>query len=75
MKPSCSDRKNQGLTISEVMVVLFVLLILAAILLPAPGPRRGRIAKRINCVNNLKEMGLAARIWEGDHQDHYPMAV
>ena len=75
MKSSCSNRKNQGLTILEVLVVVFVLVIIAAMLLPAPGPRRGRMAMRIMCVNNLKEMSLAARIWEGDHQDYYPMAV
>ena len=34
-----------------------------------------RKAQRINCVNNLKQVGLAFRIWEGDNNDKYPMAV
>lgn len=29
-------------------------------------------AERIRCVNNLKQIGLAARIWAGDHKDLYP---
>lgn len=29
-------------------------------------------AKRINCVNNLKQVGLAARLWAGDNQGVLP---
>jgi hypothetical protein len=29
-------------------------------------------AERIQCVNNLKQLGLAARIWAGDNHDVYP---
>lgn len=29
-------------------------------------------AERIKCVNNLKQIGLAARIWSGDNNDVYP---
>lgn len=29
-------------------------------------------AERINCVNNLKQIGLAARIWANDNHDIYP---
>ena len=29
-------------------------------------------AERIACVNNLKQVGLAARLWSGDNQDVYP---
>ena len=30
---------------------------------------------KINCVNNLKQIGLGFRIWEGDHGDKYPFDV
>ena len=43
-------------------------------LLPALAAAK-RKAQRINCVNNLKEIGLAFRIWEGDNHDQYPMSV
>ena len=75
MKPRCSNRRNHGLTLSEVLVSITILMILAAILLPANGPHRARTAWRIRCVNNLKQASLAARIWEGDHGGQYPMAV
>ena len=30
-------------------------------------------SKRISCVNNLKQVGLALRMWENDHKDFFPM--
>ena len=58
----------------EVLVVLAVLFIVAALVLP--GPHGGMVrAPRIQCVNNLKQVGLAFRIWEGDYGNNYPTAV
>ena len=56
------------------LVVIAVLAILAAMLLPALAGAHDR-ARRIQCVNNLKQTGLAFRIWEGDNGDRYPQAV
>jgi len=61
------------MTMFEVGVVIAVLMIVAALLLPAisrPSRTRG-----MNCISNLKEDGLAFRLWEGDNNDKYPMAV
>jgi competence protein ComGC len=62
------------MTLFEVLVVIAILAILFAILLPAiiPAPRH---RNRIGCVNNLKEISLAYRIWEGDNGDLYPTGV
>jgi hypothetical protein len=32
-------------------------------------------AERINCVNNLKQIGLAFRIWAGDNNEKYPTSL
>ena len=32
----------------------------------------GPKAQEINCVNNLKQIGIGFRLWEGDHGDQYP---
>jgi hypothetical protein len=38
-------------------------------------PPSERKAQKINCVNNLKQIGLAFRVWEGDHGDQFPFNV
>jgi len=74
MKPRFSNQTNRPLTLVEVLVVIAVLAVLFALLLPT-GPHVGQKAIRINCVNNLKEIGLAYHIWAGDHEDKFPMQV
>jgi hypothetical protein len=34
-----------------------------------------RYQQQITCVNNLKQIGLEFRIWEGDHKDKHPFDV
>lgn len=63
------------MTLVELLVVMVVTFILVAVFLPGFVVDRPVHAYRIQCVNNLKQDGLAFRIWEGDHGDRYPMAV
>lgn len=74
MKPRFSRRPEAGLTIFEVGVVVAIALFLMALLLPTlhPRPQGGRA---ISCINNLKQVGLAYRIWAGDNNDAYPMGL
>jgi prepilin-type N-terminal cleavage/methylation domain-containing protein len=74
MKPHCSRIKNHGLTLLEVVVVIFLLALIAMMEL-SPSHTKGRLSRRIDCVNNLKEIGLGFRIWEGDNNNQYPLAV
>ena len=74
MKPRVSNQKTAALTLLEVVVVISVLAVLAALLLPALIAARKK-AQKITCMNNLKQVGLAFRIWEGDHTNLYLMGV
>ena len=65
---------KSGFTFVALLVIIAVIAVLAAMLLPALASAK-RKAQRINCINNLKQIGLAYRIWEGDNGDKYPMAV
>lgn len=49
-------------------------IILSGLMLPALGKARIR-AEEITCVNNMKQIGLAARIWALDNNDQFPFNV
>jgi prepilin-type processing-associated H-X9-DG protein len=74
MNITFNRKRNVAMTLVELFVVLAIIAVLAAMLLPALMKSEPR-ALRIQCVNDLKQVGLAFRIWEGDHGDRYPMAV
>lgn len=69
-----SRKSLGGLTILEVLVVIFSLSVLASLLIPAAVSAKKK-ASRIQCANNLVQIGLAFRIWEGDHQDKSPASL
>lgn len=48
--------------------------VVSAMMVPALAKAKSR-AKTIQCVNNMKQLGLALHIWEGDHNDQFPFNV
>jgi type II secretory pathway pseudopilin PulG len=74
-RPLCSwAQDRRALTLIELTMIVALLGVLGALLLPALARPRTRVPGLV-CVNNLKNIGLAFRVFATDNNDQYPMQL
>ena len=74
MQGRTNRKKKQGFTALEMIAMIALVVLLAVLLLPTM-VRPKNHHNRINCVSNLKQVGLAARMWANDNGEKFPWQV
>ncbi len=67
------NNKPAGFTLTELLVVVAVIGILAGLLLPALVRAKAQAHNSV-CTNNLRQLGMATRLYSDDHMSRLPSA-
>lgn len=73
-KSDCVSRPESGFTLVELLVVLVVLAVLAAIAFPVLVKAK-QSAQVSQCLSNMRQLGIAFRMYTDDYHDRLPSAV
>src|SRR5687768_7284049 len=69
--PSQTDFARRAFTLVEMIAVIVIMAIVIAVVFPRRNTTQEK-ARRIKCVGNLKNVGLAHRIFATDNGDLFP---
>ena len=68
-----SGRASPGFTLIELLIVIAIIAVLASMLLPALDRGKQR-AREIQCVSNLRQLGVGIRLYVDDNRSRFPLA-
>ncbi len=66
-------RNTRAFTLIELLVVISIIALLISILLPSLQRAREH-AKKVMCMNNCKQMGIAIELYRQNHHDRFPLS-